>query len=231
MPKAEVVYKALSEHKPLQPTENEVKQVNILKEAATVLRKRFLKSHMTISEHDIAKPVYIFDRKERLLNKDALAEYQGEHVWFDRNFLGSITFERGLAAYLHEVTHKYGGDETAVFSYKLTDWLDLVMKGLNDPETKERFDDLRYLWQEVIPEDLAQRSEDVQYLSGMIRSSTSALHNHIPPTIKPDVDVASIFDTIGEMATFAKLFGIQEKGEQQDKDKPRPNDELFGPCG
>lgn len=206
MPKAVDIWKELAKHKPLIPTGNEIRQINTLKKAATILRQKFVKSQWSLSENDIAKPVYIFDRNERKVNKGALAEYTGNEIWFDRTFLGNITFERGLAAYLHELTHKYGGDETAVFSYKITDWLDLVMKSLNDPETKEKLDDLKNLWNEMITEDHAQASEDVEFLSGMIRSiHMPTTHYHGTPIDDVPID-SDVLSPIGDIGKLGKIF-------------------------
>ena len=208
MPKATDVWKELAKHNPLEPTENEIKQINILKGAANALRQKFLGAQFALSEGDIKKPIYIFNREERRANKDALGEYGGTHIWFDRTFLSTITFEKALAVYLHELTHKYGGDETAEFSYRITDWLDLVMKNLNDPEIKEKLDDLKCLWQEIVPEDFAQASEDVQFLSGMARSVyIPTVHHQKARLTSTPKDLEIIYNL------FDKILGANSKKE------------------
>ena len=48
--------------------------------------------------------------------------------WIDKQYLES-DFASVLATALHELTHKFGGDESMEFSYRLTDVLDKVLSG------------------------------------------------------------------------------------------------------
>jgi hypothetical protein len=57
--------------------------------------------------------------------------------------LNKKEFYELLATWLHEITHKYAGDATSEFGYKLTDVMGLELESLmNDPERLEK---LRYL--------------------------------------------------------------------------------------
>lgn len=173
MKTAEEVWDDISKYDPLEPTENEIRQINILKQAANILLEKFIKSRMIISKSDTEKPIFMFDRHKRPVNQDTVAEYADRHIWFDRNFMSHSTFEKALAVYLHELTHKHGGDETATFSYQLTEWMDICMKGLNDQTTADELADLKALWSELIPGD-AELQEDIRFVSGVAKALMSS---------------------------------------------------------
>lgn len=176
MKTAEQVWAELSKYEALEPTEAEIRQINILKEAVKILRSKFIKSRFLMNEVDIKKQVYIFNREDKVVNKDAVAEFRDDHIWFDRGYLAHSSFENALATYLHELTHKYGGDETAEFSYKLTDWLDICLKGSQDKETADQFANLKTLWNELVSENV-QVKEDLNFLNGMVQSMSKRIPN------------------------------------------------------
>ena len=81
----------------------------------------------------------MFDRNSS--NEDnAYDNVQGEAItksgstlgfWIDKNYLNQESFSSLLSTSLHELTHKFGGDSSSVFSYKLTDVMEKVLKAIN----------------------------------------------------------------------------------------------------
>ena len=89
-----------------------------------------------ISAEDISKPKYIFDRKNEV-SSNTLGEaiidsnpggsrtYNGH--WVDKTYLDTADFYELLATWLHEISHKSGGDGTSEFTYKLTDLIEALI--------------------------------------------------------------------------------------------------------
>ena len=48
-----------------------------------------------------------------------------------RTYMKEEKFSKLLSTSLHELTHKYGGDESENFSYKLTDVMQKVFEAIN----------------------------------------------------------------------------------------------------
>lgn len=101
------------------------------------------KDFSLISDADVTKPRYLFDRNNEL-SKDTLGEaiigksdsarvYQGH--WVDKEYFDGATYNDLLATWLHEICHKSGGDGTAPFTYALTDMLKVL---LNPSNIKDR---------------------------------------------------------------------------------------------
>lgn len=143
-------------HKPIEPTEIEKNKILILKEAiqlfAPILEKEGL-----FTEEELDTKIYIFDRKSQDENnyyKFATAEAiinnnKSLGFWVDRNTLKTESFSNMLATSLHELAHKYGGDETPNFSYKLTDVMEQVFKAINNnPSIATKLKVLEKAWEE-----------------------------------------------------------------------------------
>ena len=68
--------------------------------------------------------------------------------WIDRNYL-KRNYTDILATALHELTHKFGGDESQEFSYKLTDVLQKVLSSATyNPNIALRLKLLEKAWDE-----------------------------------------------------------------------------------
>lgn len=98
-----------------------------------------------ISKHDVNQPRYIFDRKNEMSkstlgeaiidNKNFKRVYMGH--WIDKTYLNNGNFYDLLATWLHEISHKSGGDGTAEFTYKLTDVIEaLANASINSSELR-----------------------------------------------------------------------------------------------
>jgi hypothetical protein len=101
----------------VSPTKQEQGRISVLMRATLEInqwnngRKRFT-----------AKPIYLYDGT----NSPIVGQYATEHVWMARSELAK-SFERTLATYLHELDHQYGTDQSAEFSYALTDTIEAVL--------------------------------------------------------------------------------------------------------
>lgn len=63
-------------------------------------------------------PIYIFSRENE---KSIVAgQYNGDFIWMIDGILDG-SFSEALSTYLHELSHKSGSDQSAAFSYTLTD--------------------------------------------------------------------------------------------------------------
>ena len=159
MKSAEDFFVEKSKHEGFSLTKEEIIQINILKETVKLLGERHFSSLFLYDARDTAKDVYVFDRLKEKGNKNVNAQYEGSHLWIDRTFLKESTFEKALAVYIHEITHKHGDDGRPKFSYKLTDWLDIAMRGFNDDELRGKLNALKSLWLDVVPSEKAELLE------------------------------------------------------------------------
>ena len=56
-----------------------------------------------------------------------------------------------MATYLHELDHKYGSDQSAKFSYALTDTLaELIGAMADNPQLAQKFKELSERWAESL---------------------------------------------------------------------------------
>lgn len=140
------IYKKTRLHTPIMPNEIEKKKLILLEEGIALLAEdKAMKERINIEE--AKKPRFLFNAEEAK-EKEVVAEsvvedkvYKGH--WVDRNALNKKEFYELLAIWLHEITHKYAGDGTKDFGYKLTEVMGLELESLmNDPQRLEK---LRYL--------------------------------------------------------------------------------------
>ena len=126
-------------HKPLEPTQSEKNKILILQEAIQLLAP-VLKEDNLFTDDELKAKIFIYDRKAS--NEDpAYKDVTGEAIikdrktlgfWLDRNAMKKDGFSTALSTSLHELTHKFGGDESASFSYKLTDVMQKVFAAINN---------------------------------------------------------------------------------------------------
>ncbi len=140
------IYKKTRLHTPIMPNEIEKKKLILLEEGIALLAEdKAMKERINIEE--AKKPRFLFnaeEAKENGLVAESVVEdkvYKGH--WVDRKTLNKKEFYELLAIWLHEITHKYAGDGTKDFGYKLTDVMGLELESLmND---SQRLEKLRYL--------------------------------------------------------------------------------------
>lgn len=143
-------------HEVVMPNEVQTKKIKILKEALQCLSGSLKNSHFTADELD-AK-IYLFDNKgvkDSKLYKSALAEAITDNgvskgFWLDKAYLDRTSLSDVLETALHELSHKVGGDESAEFSYKLTNVnSEAISHILNNIESRNELQALNRLWNEA----------------------------------------------------------------------------------
>ncbi len=125
-------------HTPVNPTVAEKNKILILKEAINLLSS-VLKEDNLFTDDEIDTKIFIYDKntsKEDKAYKDVAGEAivaKGKSLgfWLERNYINKASFSEAFATSLHELTHKYGGDESSRFSYKLTDVMQKVFAAIN----------------------------------------------------------------------------------------------------
>ena len=110
------------------------------------------------SEDELNTKIFIYD-KGASNEDDAYKNVTGEAIveygkslgfWLDRTAMKNENFSNMLAVSLHELTHKYGGDETSVFSYKLTDVMETVEKAqITDKNVTKELQILNETWKKI----------------------------------------------------------------------------------
>ena len=114
-------------HEVVIPNDVEKKKILILKEAINKLAPSLKDKHFTADE--LNTKIYMFDRtsaKDSKMYSDCNAEAivdkgVSKGFWIDKTYLNQSRFCDALETALHELSHKAGGDESAEFSYMLTD--------------------------------------------------------------------------------------------------------------
>lgn len=106
-----------------------------------------LKNLQIVQKQDVAAPRFVFDRNNEI-NRTTLGEaiirdkqYKGH--WIDRTYLNNGNFFDLVSTWLHEISHKAGGDGTPAFAYKLTDMVESILRSSSD--SSELQTDLRAL--------------------------------------------------------------------------------------
>ncbi|MCS6266519.1 MAG: hypothetical protein H2174_03030 [Vampirovibrio sp.] len=142
----------------IQPTQQQTIRLNLLHKVTeqlndfyqTARKNNYLfgteykGSSDLIQEHMLKLPVYIFDEHEGLNKEHIQGFVKGlSHIGLSKGQLNSA-FNQALATYLHEITHVHGSDESASFSYKLTDMLELILK--TAPEFSEKLKQYEQFW-------------------------------------------------------------------------------------
>ncbi len=126
-------------HTPLEPTLTEKNKILILQDAIKLLSP-ILKEDDFFTQDELDAKILIFDRKASNEDK-SYATVTGEAIvekektlgfWLDKNALNESDFATMLSVALHELTHKFGGDSSETFSYKLTDVLEKVFTAINE---------------------------------------------------------------------------------------------------
>ncbi|MBQ8887324.1 MAG: hypothetical protein IJY61_06455 [Candidatus Gastranaerophilales bacterium] len=139
MPSLEDLVEETRKHKPLEPTGSEKNKILILKEAIQLLAP-VLKEDDMFSDEELDTKIFIYDRKSNN-EDDAYKNVTGEAIieskkslgfWLDRTAMKNENFSNMLATSLHELTHKFGGDSSEIFSYKLTDVMEKVFSAINN---------------------------------------------------------------------------------------------------
>ena len=107
------------------------------------------------TEDELDTKIYMFYRtsaKDRKMysdcNAEAIIDYGvSKGFWIDKSYLDKSSFSEVLETALHELSHKAGGDESAEFSYKLTNVnKDAIGQLISDVNVRNEFQALNNLW-------------------------------------------------------------------------------------
>lgn len=143
-------------HEVVLPNEVQTKKILILKEALNNLTKSLKDTHFTPEE--LNTKIYMFDNKgakDSRLYSSTMAEAiidngTSKGFWIDKNYLDNSQFSDVLETALHELCHKAGGDESAAFSYKLTNVnKDVIDQIMTDFKSRNELQALNRLWEEL----------------------------------------------------------------------------------
>ena len=144
-------------HDVVIPNDIQKKKILILKEALNILSPSLKDKHFTADELDTK--IYLFDRtsaKDSKMYSDCNAEAitdkgVSKGFWIDKSYLDKSSFSDVLETALHELSHKAGGDESAEFSYKLTDVnKDAIGQLINDIQARHEMQALNNLWNSLV---------------------------------------------------------------------------------
>lgn len=169
MNKASILLEQREVFRPLNPTETEIKKINILDRATAAIAKSLAKKGenkkiVDVLDKDAKQPTYIFDRSVQDGNHDTLGraivsrdknndkgiDYQYNGTWLDRNHLADSGFFKVLATKMHEILHKYDNDETRFFECKLTDMIGFISDiTTTDKEAQKEFFHLNKIWEKL----------------------------------------------------------------------------------
>ena len=129
-------------------------QILILQEAIDLFKNILTDENMFTGE-ELNPKIFIYS-KDSSAENDAYNNVAGEAIiengkslgfWIDRKYLNEEKFSSVFATALHELTHKFGGDESDIFSYKLTDVLRKVFEAINNnPNIAMRMKILEQAW-------------------------------------------------------------------------------------
>lgn len=143
-------------HEVVIPNDIQKQKILILKEAINKLSPALEGKHFTADE--LNTKIYMFDNKsvkDSKMYSDCSAEAiidkgVSKGFWIDRNYLNKTSFPDVLETALHELSHKAGGDESAEFSYKLTNVnSSAINQIMNDVKTRNEFQALNELWNSI----------------------------------------------------------------------------------
>ena len=154
MKSIEELAKESRKHIPLEPTVEEKNKILILQEAIDLFKNILTDENMFTGE-ELNPKIFIYS-KDSSAENDAYNNVAGEAIiengkslgfWIDRKYLNEEKFSSVFATALHELTHKFGGDESDIFSYKLTDVLRKVFEAINNnPNIAMRMKILEQAW-------------------------------------------------------------------------------------
>ncbi len=152
----EELVKETRKHTPVEPTKSEKNKILILKQAINLLSNVLTEGNFFTPE-ELDTKIFIYDRSSAVEDK-AYKNVNGEAIldgqkslgfWLDREYIGNASFSEAFATALHELTHKYGGDESSAFSYKLTDVMRKVFSAINsNPNLAIQLKILEKAWNE-----------------------------------------------------------------------------------
>lgn len=137
---------------PHQPTEEQSKEIRLLEEGVRILQEcTDLSTKDLLNSDEVNKPTYMFSEGDHGTGAEAIiegGEYQGQ--WMRDSHLLLQNYVGNLATFLHEISHKSGGDETKVFSMQLTKLQSHITNAImHNPNAFKKLQTLSKMFDEV----------------------------------------------------------------------------------
>lgn len=137
---------------PHQPTEEQSKEIRLLEEGVRILQEcTDLSTKDLLNSDEVNKPTYMFSEGDHGTGAEAIieaGEYQGH--WMRDSHLLLQNYVGNLATFLHEISHKSGGDESKVFSRQLTKLQSHITNAImHNPNAFKKLQTLSKMFDEV----------------------------------------------------------------------------------
>lgn len=137
---------------PHQPTEEQSKEIRLLEEGVRILQEcTDLSTKDLLNSDEVNKPTYMFSEGDHGTGAEAIiewGEYQGH--WMRDSKLLLQNYVENLATFLHEISHKSGGDESEVFSIQLTKLQSHITNAImHNPNAFKKLQTLSKMFDEV----------------------------------------------------------------------------------
>lgn len=137
---------------PHQPTEEQSKEIRLLEEGVRILQEcTDLSTKDLLNSDEVNKPTYMFSEGDHGTGAEAIiegGEYQGH--WMRDSHLLLQNYVGNLATFLHEISHKSGGDESEVFSRQLTKLQSHITNAImHNPNALKKIQTLSKMFDEV----------------------------------------------------------------------------------
>ncbi len=137
---------------PHQPTEEQSKEIRLLEEGVRILQEcTDLSTKDLLDSDEVNKPTYMFSEGDHGTGAEAIiegGEYQGH--WMRDSHLLLQNYVGNLATFLHEISHKSGGDESKVFSRQLTKLQSHITNAImHNPNAFKKIQTLSKMFDEV----------------------------------------------------------------------------------
>lgn len=137
---------------PHQPTEEQSKEIRLLEEGVRILQEcTDLSTKDLLNSDEVNKPTYMFSEGDHGAGAEAIiegGEYQGH--WMRDSHLLMQNYVGNLATFLHEISHKSGGDESEVFSMQLTKLQSHITNAImHNPNAFKKIQTLSKMFDEV----------------------------------------------------------------------------------
>lgn len=137
---------------PHQPTEEQSKEIRLLEEGVRIIQEcTDLSTKDLLNSDEVTKPTYMFSEGDYGAGAEAIieaGEYQGH--WMRDSHLLLQNYVGNLATFLHEISHKAGGDESEVFSRQLTKLQSHITNAImHNPNAFKKIQTLSKIFDEV----------------------------------------------------------------------------------
>ena len=137
---------------PHQPTEEQSKEIRLLEEGVRIIQEcTDLSTKDLLNSDEITKPTYMFSEGDHGTGAEAIieaGEYQGH--WMRDSHLLLQNYVGNLATFLHEISHKAGGDTSEVFSMQLTKLQSHITNAImHNPNAFKKIQTLSKMFDEV----------------------------------------------------------------------------------